>query len=205
VDKQERAALEAEVAALRERGDFDAAATATIEGYGPELFSLVLTLVGDEQDSADVFSSVCERVWRGLPGFEGRASLRTWSYQLTRHEIASYQRRHIRRRQRHVNDSSVISKLEQRVRTATLSYLRSTVKTRIAELRSSLPIDDQTLLILRIDRQMEWNDIVTVLHDGLAPDEETVKRESARLRKSFQTVRERLRELAKNEGLIDKE
>jgi RNA polymerase sigma-70 factor, ECF subfamily len=205
VDENERATLESEVAALCQRQDFAAAATAAIEGYGPELYSFLITLVGDEQDSSDVFSTVCERMWQGLPGFEWRASLRTWAYQLTRHEIVNFQRKHIRRRQRQVNDSAVLSQLEQKVRTATLSYLRSTVKNRIAELRASLPLDDQTLLILRIDRQMEWNDIVTVFHDGHAPDKETLKRESARLRKSYQTIKDHLRELAESEGLIKKE
>jgi hypothetical protein len=50
---------------------------------------------------------------------------------------------------------------------------------------------------------MEWNDIVTVMHDGEALDDETAKREAARLRKRFQSVKERLRERAASEGLLE--
>lgn len=205
MDPADRAALEADVAALCEREDFDGAATAAIEGYGPELYGFILSLVGDEQDGADVFASVCERIWRGLPRFERRASLRTWAYHVTRNEIAEFQRTEYKRRDRQVRGSGILSKVEERVRTATATFLRSQTKTRIAALRASLPVDDQTLLILRIDRDMDWSDIAAVLAEGDAPDDETVKRESARLRKRFQLVKERLRELAASEGLLKRD
>lgn len=205
MDSAERARLEQEIAGLCRRQDFDGAASAAIEGYGPELYGFILTLLGDEQDSADVFSAVCERVWRGLPRFEGRASLRTWAYHVTRNEIAEYQRTEYRRRNRQVAPSGIVSKLEERVRTATATFLRSQTRTRISQLRATLPVDDQTLLILRVDRDMDWNEIAAVLAQAEAPDDETLKRESARLRKRFQTVKERLRELAESEGLLKRD
>lgn len=174
-----------------------------IAGYGPELLGLILALVGDEPRAAEVFSALCVRVWRGLPGFQRRSSLRTWLYQLARNEVVNLQRAESRRDRRHVHDSAVLAAVEERVRTVTLPYLRSQTKSRFTELRASLPVEDQALLILRVDRGMEWNEIVTVMHDGDAPDEPTVKREAARLRKRFQAVKERLRERAASEGLLD--
>jgi RNA polymerase sigma-70 factor (ECF subfamily) len=202
VDVTERTVLESEVATLCDRGDIDSAATMTIEGYGPELLGLILALVRDEPLGSDIFASVCERIWRGLPGFERRASLRTWVYQLARHEVVNFQRQEIRRRARQVHESAVISRIEQQVRSTTINYLRTQNKSRFAKLRESLSLEDQALLILRVDRALDWNDIVTVMHEGATPDAETVKRESARLRKRFQAVKERLRELAADEGLL---
>jgi RNA polymerase sigma-70 factor (ECF subfamily) len=203
MEASERAVLESEVAALCDRGEIDRAATLTIEGYGPELLGLILALVNDEALGADVFSAVCERIWQGLPGFERRASLRTWTYRLARNEVVNFQRQEIRRRARQLHDSAVIAGVEQRVRTTTINYRRTQTKSRFAMLRATLPLEDQTLLILRIDREMEWNDIVTVMRDSAAADAETIKREAARLRKRFQSVKERLRELATDEGLLE--
>jgi RNA polymerase sigma-70 factor (ECF subfamily) len=61
------------------------------------------------------------------------------------------------------------------------------------------------LLVLRVDRNLEWNDLARVLaegDDGTAPlADADVTREAARLRKRFQLLKEKLREMAKREGL----
>jgi RNA polymerase sigma-70 factor (ECF subfamily) len=49
---------------------------------------------------------------------------------------------------------SEISEIEIEVRTQTLTYLRTQVKDRMAQLREELPTDDQTLLVLRVDKQL---------------------------------------------------
>ena len=70
-------------------------------------------------------------------------------------------------------------------------------------LREQLEPDDQMLLVLRVDRGMEFRDIAVALAEADAPlDAETLEREAARLRKRFERVKERLRELARSEGLI---
>jgi RNA polymerase sigma-70 factor (ECF subfamily) len=203
VDASERAAFESSVASLCDDGQVDAATTLAIEGYGPELFGLIVALVRNEEDAADIFSALCERIWRGLPTFERRSSLRTWLYQVAHHEMINFHRRERRHRARAHHDSAALARVEQQVRTRTITYLRSQTRSRFAELRSNLPLEDQTLLILRVDRDLDWNDIVAVMHDGEVPDAETHKRESARLRKRFQAVKERLRSLAESEGILE--
>ena len=70
-------------------------------------------------------------------------------------------------------------------------------------LRDHLPTDDQTLLILRVDRDLSWNEVALVMtYDGEAPTDDRVKRESARLRKRFELVKDRLRTLAEEEGRL---
>jgi len=101
-----------------------------------------------------------------------------------------------------VADSGLVSRLEQQVRTTTLPFLRSQTKSRLSELRNTLPMEDQMLLILRIDRSLGWNEIAQVIGAEAIPEAE-LARESARLRKRFQLVKDRLRELAKAEGLLE--
>jgi hypothetical protein len=72
------------------------------------------------------------------------------------------------------------------------------------ELREQLPLEDQTLLILRVDRQLPWRELALVMHDGDAPAPEADQLEivAARLRKRFQAVKDKLRKLAIAEGLL---
>jgi RNA polymerase sigma-70 factor (ECF subfamily) len=81
--------------------------------------------------------------------------------------------------------------------------LKSEVKSRMAELRQHLPPDDQALLVLRVNRRLDWREIAHIMLDGAeTADDAVLAREAARLRKRFQLVKERLRELAQAEGLL---
>jgi RNA polymerase sigma-70 factor (ECF subfamily) len=198
-----RGDLEDQVRSLCAASDYDAAATAAIRGYGPEIFGLVSALHRNEDDAADVFAMFSEALWRGLPKFAWHCSLRTWAYVVARH--ASHRVRKLaRRRAAHVSlGDSVIARVAQEVRTTTLSYLRTTQRDRLVALRDSLSEDDKTLLVLRVDRGLAWDDLARVMGgaEGVASAAD-LKRESARLRKRFQVVKERLVALGKKQGLI---
>src|SRR5262249_58126619 len=108
------------------------------------------------------------------------------------------------RRQVPIEALSALSAIEADVRTRTLSFLRTEVKSRFAELRDGLPPDDRALLILRVDRKLAWNDLARAMHDDeAAPLEgDKLKRAAARLRKRFQSIKERLVEIGRSEGVI---
>jgi hypothetical protein len=91
------------------------------------------------------------------------------------------------------------------VRTETANYLRTETKSRIAALRESLTVEERMLLSLRIDRGLGWEELVRVLHDGPEPpSDEVIRRESAKMRKRFQSLKAKLAELARREGLLGK-
>jgi RNA polymerase sigma-70 factor (ECF subfamily) len=200
----DREALEAQLAHLFEAGKFDETATVAVSGYGPELLGFLVALHADPDEAAEVFAQLCEDLWRGLPGFERRASFRTWLYTLTRHASHRY-RRTVRRRARRnlpLSECPALSAIEQQVRTSTLPHLKSQTKARLAALRSSLTVEEQTILILRVDKGLDWNELARVLGDGEEPGPAELARASARLRKRFQQIKTRLRELAAKEGLL---
>jgi RNA polymerase sigma-70 factor (ECF subfamily) len=89
------------------------------------------------------------------------------------------------------------------VRRQTAMIQQTAVKDRFTQLREALDPEDQELLILRVDRSMEWADLARVMSDRDDLDGEELKRESARLRKRFQSVKDKLRELAVREGLLE--
>jgi RNA polymerase sigma-70 factor (ECF subfamily) len=196
MDATEREVLEAQLGALVTEGDHRRAATLAVRGYGPEVLGFLCALHRDHDEAADVFSQLCEDLWRGLPAFERRASFRTWLYVLARNASSRFFRTRSRARahEHRFDDCPQLEQVEERMRTATLTFLRSQARTRLMELRDALPTDDRALLVLRVDRQLDWNDLVRVFHEGSELDEATLKRESARLRKRYQLVKDRLRE-----------
>lgn len=205
MDEAARDQLERSVRAHCDAGDYAAATTAALRGYGGELFGFLVALHRDEAEANDVFSEVTEALWRGLPTFGWNSTLRTWTYAIARNILRTRRRDAARRARREPRaGDSALSGIAQAVRTETLAYLRTQKRTRLEALRDSLEPADRMLLILRVDRKLSWRELAMVLWDESdPPGEQALTRESARLRKRFQIVKDRLRELARKEGLLE--
>lgn len=201
VDADARAELERVIAVHCAAHEFEAAATAAIKGYGPEILGYLAAATRREHETAEVFSDFCEDLWRGLATFRGDASFRTWAYRIAYHALARAGRTGAKRRQRTValGDVPEIEALVDHVRTQTLPHLRTDIKKEVLELRQQLDEEERTLLILRIDRRLEWEDIARIVDPEISTPE-AAKRSSATLRKRFERIKLRLRELSK--GLL---
>ncbi len=187
--------LEEQIRAHHDAGRFDQALTVALEGYGREVMGfLMLRLRRDEGLAAEAFSQLGEDLWKGIESFGWRSSFRTWMYVLARN-AASRQGR-----DRHRRDGvalSEVSELVARVRTQTLTFLRTEAKDRFAELRAELSPEEQQLLVLRVKRGLGWSEIATILDEEVADDdEEAIKRVAARYRQRFKSVKDRLRKRA---------
>jgi RNA polymerase sigma-70 factor (ECF subfamily) len=191
---------EERITVLLRAGDLQGAATLAIEGYGPEVLGFLVTLLRDEGDASEAFSQACEDLWKGLARFEGRSSFRTWFYTLARHAAARL-RRSPQQAQRRRVPLSEISEVAAGVRSRTLPFLRNEVKDRFEEIRAALDESDRALLVLRVDRNMDWREIARVFSAGVDSEEE-LARVSARLRKRFQLVKEEIRRRAQELGLL---
>jgi RNA polymerase sigma-70 factor, ECF subfamily len=175
-----------------DRGDLDAAATAAIEGYGPGIYGYLCSLL-DEDDARDAFSLFAEDLWRGLDGFRRESSVRAWAYRLAWHAAARFSRETWRKRRERL-PSSAASRLAASVASASALGGR---RDRLAQLRAQLTPEERTLLVLRVDRELEWEEVAEVLRaDG-------VDVSTAALRKRFERLKERLAELARAQGLLD--
>lgn len=198
-----RAALEAELESLCAAGDYRAATTLTLERYGPEILGYLVAVARTESDATDAFSLFSEDLWRGLAGFRWEASMRTWAYTLARNALRRLVRTPDRKaRKVPLSHSPEVFDMAEKVRTETMSYLRTEVKDQVAELRAELDPEDQTLFVLRISRQMSWNEIARVMADDPESDGDEIKRISARLRKRFERAKNQLAELARERGIV---
>jgi RNA polymerase sigma-70 factor (ECF subfamily) len=192
--------VEAEIAQLRAAGQLKEVATLAIDSYGPEILSFLEMMLRNHADASDAFAQACEDLWKGLPRFEGRSSLKTWFYTLARHAASRL------RRTSHSGQLVAISEITDvadRVRSRTRPHLRTEVKTGFAEIRAMLDDSDRMLLVLRVDRAMSWNDVARVmLEDGEDDSDDAIGRIAGRLRKRFQSVKETIRSRAVATGLI---
>lgn len=185
-------ALEGELARAHAAQDYAACCALLVQGYGAEVLGYVAGVVVDLDAAEDVFSATVEAVWRGLPRFARRSSFRTWFYGVARHRAADHRRARARAREV-LRSPSELPDVVAEARSATQSFLRTDVRDRFAAIRAELDPDDLELLVLRIDRRMAWSEIARVLHEAEL-DEVALARESARLRKRFQLLKDRLRD-----------
>ena len=198
----------AAVRAACEAGDFDEATVGALRDLGPEILGFLVGTMGGDYDSAsDAFALFSEKLWHSMPRFEWECSLRAWCYRLARNAAIDVHRGAEGQRKRNVGLSSApeVFDMAAQVRTTTMSVLRTANRTALERLRDELPEEDRVLLVLRVDRELEWREVALVLAsengDGI-PDEASIKREAARLRKRFQIVVERLRAMAKERNLL---
>lgn len=196
--------LEADVAIHRlcTTGDYSGAANHAITVYKPEILRYLKWRLRNNADLHDVFSSFCEDVWRGLESFHWRCSLRAWLYTLARNAQSRFLRSP-QRRVRSVAIDDLPFAAANDPRTATARCQRTGVKQRFRELRRQLSDEDQLLLKLRVDYVMSWAEISTVMLADASASEPEMTREIARVRKRFQLIKNRLRQLAAKQGLLD--
>ena len=182
------AALEARLKALPP----PEAAAALVRGYGGEIYGFLAATMHDPNDADDAFAMFSEGVWRGLAEFRGESAYRNWAYQVARNSARKLMRGDGRRRRRFDGGgTSAAEKVAWEVRSTTAVFKRTDIKDRMRALRAELRVEDQELLVLRVDRGLEWNDVAIVLEE-----------DAATLRKRFERVKEKLKAMAAQAGLM---
>jgi RNA polymerase sigma-70 factor (ECF subfamily) len=185
-------AREAKVSRLSREGAEQAAAEDLLRGYGGELYQYLVATLRDVNDADEAFAMFCEDAWRGLPGFRHACSYRTWLYQLARHAGLRLRRGEQRRRNLGEPDGgSAAERIAAEVRTTTAAYLKTDVKDKFRALRDALRPEDRELLVLRLEHDLEWSDIAAVMGE-----------DAATLRKRFERLKTKMRELAAKAGLL---
>jgi RNA polymerase sigma-70 factor (ECF subfamily) len=183
--------IETRVTSLLAGGEYRSAATEVIRGYGPRALGYLHRLLGNETDAADAFSLFAEQVWRGMPNFEGRSSVKTWAFKAA-WSAAMKVRDDAWRRLREGLPSSAASHLADEVRTNTAIRFE-TLRQELEVLRSELTAEDQTLLALRLDQELTWEEVAEVLSiEGRVVDPATLRKRYERIKARLATiVRER--------------
>jgi len=184
--------LEEAVRTLLGAGEADQAVTAVIRELGSEVKGYLCALHG-EDDGQDVYATWEEGVWKALPSFRFEGSLRSWAFSIAWTASARLYRDGWRRRR-------------VRLATSAASLLPASGASRrssrleeawLEELRQELDPADHTLLILKLDRGLSYDEISQVLSRGgrrFTP---------AALRKRYERLKANLAAEAKRRGFIE--
>ena len=88
----------------------DEAIALLLPAFRRKVFGLAYSFLRDREAAEDVTQDVFIRVWRALPGFDGRASLSTWIYAIARNASLSALR--ARRPHSSLSDPEVMDAVE---------------------------------------------------------------------------------------------
>lgn len=192
MDAAQVAEIESSIGARLDAGEAREAVTVAVRAYGPQILGYLEALCRDGATADELFAQFCEDVWRGLPGFRRECTLRAWAYRVAYSALLRYRKDAFRRRAQPLQTDQFAA-LAAEVRTATRSYLRTDTRERFARLRARLEDDEQTLLVLRVDKKLSWSEVALVLAgDGEALGE-------AALRKRFERLKSKLHALARED------
>lgn len=184
--------------AIKERvaqGDHRGAATEVLRAFGPKILGYLQAVLRDEADAADAFSVFAEHLWRGLPGWRGQSSLKTWAFKLAWNAALNLKDEAWRRRGRRFRTGEA-SRLADEIRTKTGVRVERQ-RQALDALRAELTEEEQTLLVLRIDQQLSWDEIAEVMGDAASP------LDAVALRKRYERLKEKLTRLARERGLVE--
>ena len=81
-----------------------------VPAYRRRVFGLAYSILRDRAAAEDLAQEVFVKLWRALPGYDGRAQLSTWIYAITRNAAVSELRR--RRRSVSLSDPAVFEEVE---------------------------------------------------------------------------------------------
>ncbi len=174
-----------------------------MRSYGPEILAYLAALARRPDLTEDAFSGFGEALWRGLPRFEWRSSLRTWLYVVARNAFLRLERDAARRPVQRL-ETEAARQLAAEIIEGSRRLIEVERESALSELRAQLDEEEQTLLILRVDRKLDWLEVAEVLYgEELVREHEDPEQLRARLRKRFQRVKGRVRDLLAERGLID--
>jgi len=176
-------------------GDVTGAATAALQELGPSVLGYLRSVLRDEGDAADAFSQFAENLWKGLPSFRFDSALKTWAYRVAWYAALNLRNEAWRRRGRPFATGEA-SALAEEIRTKTVVRV-ARQKQALDELRQSLSMDDQSLLVLRVDQGLSWDEIAGIFAEEGTPVQPLT------LMKRFERLKDRLAKMARDQGLVD--
>ena len=179
--------VEARIRVAWAYADWTTATTLALDAYGAELYGFAMSITANEIDAEDVFAQSAAEVLRQLPSFRWDCSIRAWAYRLVRHAWLKQLREPMRRR-----PLSDVSGLAERTKTITQTFRRPEVKEALDAIRGDLGPEDQTLLILRVDRRLTWREIARVMSPAETTTDEAITKRAVTLRKRFDRLKQEL-------------
>jgi len=142
------------------RGD-DAAFRRVVDTHGPRLYLLAVSMLGNRHDAEDVVQDTFIGAFRGLGGFQGRASLKTWLTRILINNVVKL------RRSRRVRKAWPIDEIGEPPSEApagrTTETSRADMRMDMAAIISRLSEEHRAVILLREMQGMTYDEIAAAL------------------------------------------
>lgn len=168
-----------------------------IATYHQPIYSLIARTIPAGSDAADITQEVFVKVYRGISGFHGEASLRTWIYRIALHEASNQRRwwsRHCRQEvtiETETGESSegqalylkdtLVDEHESPFEMAANSEVRQTVEAGLRE----IPEPFRAVVVLRDLEGFAYEEIAEILNVNLGTVKSRLMRGRAHLKKQL--------------------
>ena len=195
-----------EVAVIAElQAGSEEAFASLIAQYHAPLYSLIARTIPDSCEAADITQDVFIKVYRGIGGFHGESSLRTWIYRIALHEASNQRRWWCRHKRKEITieqelsaddgepfclKDTLVDQQESPFDLAAHAELRDQVEAAVRE----VPDPFRTVVVLRDIEGFGYEEIAEILNIHLG----TVK---SRLMRGRSHLKARLAPLARTSAL----
>ena len=161
-------------------GRRDEAIALLLPAFRRKVFGLAYSFLRDREAAEDVTQEVFIKVWRALPGFDGRASVSTWIYTIARNASLSALR--ARRPQSSLSDPEVTEEVEgiDPVPSADVLAERSA----ILRLVDQLPAKQRQVIMLFYMEEQSHEEVASMLAMPVGTVKTRMRMALARLREA---------------------
>jgi RNA polymerase sigma-70 factor (ECF subfamily) len=137
----------------------DEAIALLLPAFRRKVFGLAYSFLRDRDAAEDVTQDVFIKVWRALPGFDGRASMSTWIYTIARNTSLSALR--ARRPQSSLSDPQVMEAVESINPVASADAIAD--RAAIQRLVDQLPAKQRQVVMLFYMEAQSHEEVATML------------------------------------------
>ena len=142
------------------QGD-EAAFRRVVDIHGPRLYLLAMSMLGNREDAQDVVQETFVGAFRGLRGFQGRSTVKTWLTRILINNVSNL------RRSRHLRKTVPLGEAEEQLGEALAELAtetgRADVRMDIAAVLSRLPQEHREVIVLREIQSMTYDEIAAAL------------------------------------------
>jgi RNA polymerase sigma-70 factor, ECF subfamily len=155
----------------------DEAIALLLPAFRRKVFGLAYSFLRDREAAEDVTQEVFIKVWRALPGFDGRAAVSTWIYTIARNASLSALR--ARRPQCSLSDPEVMEAVEAVTEVPSADLLVE--RTAILRLVDQLPTKQRQVIMLFYMEAQSHEEVATMLAMPVGTVKTLLHRARARL------------------------
>jgi RNA polymerase sigma-70 factor (ECF subfamily) len=172
------------------------------DGHGVRVFGYLRAIMKNDRDAKEVFAKFSRLVHKDIGSCPSDGSLKSWLYGIAYRVMVEHMK------ERKTRCDFQFARTEQRASHARASIDRwdqSSVKDVLRELCSQLPENQQTIFILRVDRNMDWEELARVfLNAQEFAEPEILQFVVCHLKTQFNRAKEKVHTLAAAKVLLVK-